>query len=137
MKLHTQIFTLCDYASVSREGKLSINGIFDELRVTQFPGGIPHAFLVATIAGLPNKRYQLKINLERESDKFQISSMSVDAVTSANGKNNLIFEMPGLGFEKPGLYRFVMYHGDNEVGSTVVNVINVNQSDQFKYKLTN
>ena len=64
MKLHTEIITLCDYALISREGKLSINGIFDELRVQKFPGGIARAFFVATLRGKPDTSYQLKISTE-------------------------------------------------------------------------
>lgn len=45
MKLHTEIITLCDYALISREGKLSISGIFDELRVQKFPEVLHGLFL--------------------------------------------------------------------------------------------
>ena len=38
--LHTEIIALCDYASVSREGKLSINGIFDEFRPVNLPAAL-------------------------------------------------------------------------------------------------
>lgn len=36
---------LCDYATVSREGKLSIIGIFSDINVGQLPARHPQAFL--------------------------------------------------------------------------------------------
>ncbi len=63
-QLKTEIIALCDYANVSREGKLNINGIFDELRVQKFPGGIARAFFVATVSGTPSPPYKLTLKIE-------------------------------------------------------------------------
>jgi hypothetical protein len=136
MKLHTEIITLCDYALISREGKLSINGIFDELRVQKFPGGIARAFFVATLRGKADTSYKLKINTENESKV--INSLNLEVHTSVNGKNNIILELVNLGFEKEGEYKFVIYHGDDEVGSTQLKVMSADQpKEEIKYKLPN
>ncbi len=136
MKLHTEIITLCDYALISREGKLSINGIFDELRVQKFPGGISRAFFVATLRGNEDTSYKLKISTE--NGKKVMNSLNLEVHTSLNGKNNIILELVNLGFEKEGEYKFVIYHGDDEVGSTQLKVMNADQPVQeMKYKLPN
>lgn len=137
MKLHTEIITLCDYALISREGKLSINGIFDELRVQKFPGGIARAFFVATLRGNPDTSYKLKINTENGSKVM--NTLNIEVHTSMNGKNNIILELVNLGFEKEGEYRFVIYHGDDEVGSIQLKVMSVEQAQEqeVKYKLPN
>lgn len=135
MKLHTEIITLCDYALISREGKLSINGIFDELRVQQFPGGIARAFFVATLHGKPDVAYKLKINTE--NGKKIVNTLNIDTHTSLNGKNNIILELVNMGFEKEGEYRFVIYHKDEEIGSTLLKVLPAEQNQEMKYKLPN
>jgi hypothetical protein len=137
MKLHTEIITLCDYALISREGKLSINGIFDELRVQQFPGGIARAFFVATLRGKTDTAYKLKISTE--SGKKVINTLNLDVRTSLNGKNNIILELVNLGFEKAGEYKFTIYNGNDEVGSTQLKVMGVEQQagQEVKYKLPN
>ena len=136
MKLHTEIITLCDYALISREGKLSINGIFDELRVQQFPGGIARAFFVATLRGKPDTAYTLRITTANKSK--EINSLNLDIRTSLNGKNNIILELVNLGFEKEGDYKFTIYNGKDEVGSTQLKVMGVEQQNQeVKYKLPN
>ncbi len=136
MKLHTEIITLCDYALISREGKLSINGIFDELRVQKFPGGIARAFFVATIRGNADTAYKLKINTESSGNV--LNSLNIDIRTSPNGKNNIILELVNLGFEKEGEYKFAIYHDKEEVGSTQLKVMSAEQPMQeVKYKLPN
>ncbi len=130
-QLKTEIIALCDYASVSREGKLSINGIFDELRVQKFPGGIPRAFLVATINGTPNTQYKLNLKVEgKNGSKSPIDNLALDTMTAPNGKNNLVIELVNLGFEKEGDYLFKIYNREEEVGSTLLKVF-----DQKKYSL--
>ena len=136
MKLHTEIITLCDYALISREGKLSINGIFDELRVQKFPGGIARAFFVATLRGDADKAYTLTISTE--SGKKVLNTLNLDVRTSLNGKNNIILELVNLGFEKEGEYKFVIRHGETEVGSIQLKVMSAEQPTQeVKYKLPN
>ncbi len=130
-QLKTEIIALCDYASISREGKLNINGIFDELRVQQFPGGIHRAFFVATVSGVPSTSYKLTLKIE-PSKGFagKQSSFNLDTSTGPNGKNNLIVELTGLGFKEEGEYRFILNEEKQEVGSTLLKVI-----DQNKYSL--
>ncbi|PIR79794.1 MAG: hypothetical protein COU25_03440 [Candidatus Levybacteria bacterium CG10_big_fil_rev_8_21_14_0_10_35_13] len=120
--LHTEIIALCDYASVSQEGKLSINGIFDELRVQKFPGGIARAFFVATIAGTPNTAYKLNLKLENKNNGATLSNTSIETMTAPNGKNNLLIELVGLAFEKEGDFQFKIYHDGKEAGVTQLKV---------------
>ena len=121
--LHTEIIALCDYASISKEGKLSINGIFDELRVQTFPGGMARAFLVATINGTPNTQYKLTLKVEEKNGgKVPFNNLSLEAVTSPNGKNNLMIELLNLVFEKEGDYQFKIYHDNKEIGATLLKV---------------
>lgn len=135
MKLQTEIIALCDYATISREGKLSINGIFDELRVTNLPGGLARAFLVATVKGKPDTPYKLTIKLERGEESKTLLNMDIQ--TSPNGKHNMVVELVNLGFEKEGEYRFVIYHGDEEVASTLLKVIHIQEKKKEIFKTIN
>jgi hypothetical protein len=127
-KLHTDIIALCDYASISREGKLSISGIFDELRIHQFPGGIARAFFVATINGNANTQYRLNLRVEsKNGGKPPLSDLNLDALTAPNGKNNLVVELVNLAFEKEGDYNFTIYNDKEEVGATLLKVIQLSQ----------
>ena len=136
MKLQTEIITLCDYAIVSREGKLSINGIFDELRVKKFPGGIARAYFVATLRGKPDTSYKLQVKVEQ--NKKVKAAMELEIHTSPNGKNNIVTELVNVGFEEPGDCRFVIVDGKTEVGSTQLKVMEATQEQKpVEYKLPN
>lgn len=135
MKLYTEIIALCDYATISREGKLSINGIFDEIRIKEFPGGIARAFLVATVHGKPGTTYKLKISI-MHGDKAE-GSLDLEVQTSPNGKSNIITEFVNLAFKKEGDYSFVIADGDNIVGQTNLKVIHAGQNNEVTYKLPN
>jgi len=127
MKLHAELITLCDYATISKDNKVSIIGIFDELRVTKFPGGIPRAFLVATIHGEANKTHKLTIKCEEiKTSKNLLNELNMEILVSPNGKSNIIAELVNMGFEKEGTYRFIIYNGTEEVGSTQLTVFHVN-----------
>ena len=122
-KLHTEIIALCDYSSISKEGKLSIAGVFDELRVQNFPGGMARAFFVATVSGTPNEKYKLDLKLVSKSgDKTPFKDLKLDVMTAPNGKNNLVVELVNLAFEKEGEYEFKIYNGKDLVGSTLLRV---------------
>ena len=137
-QLKTEIIALCDYASVSREGKLSINGIFDELRIRKFPGGMARAFLVATVNGEPDTQYSLDLKVESENGgKSPLKDLTLNVLTSPNGKNNLIVELINLGFEKEGDYEFKIYNKKEEVGSTLLKVMHQQEKSVDGTRLSN
>ena len=137
-QLKTEIIALCDYASVSREGKLSINGIFDELRIQKFPGGIARAFLVATINGTSNVQHNLILKVEgKNGSKSPLKDLTLSAMTSPNGKSNLMIELVNLGFEKEGDYHFKIYSEGKEIGSTLLKVFQQGKYNINDVKLPN
>jgi hypothetical protein len=136
--LKTEIIALCDYASVSREGKLSMNGIFDELRVQKFPGGMARAFLVATVSGAANTRYNVTLKVEsKNGGKDPLKDLVLNATTSPNGKSNLIIELVNLAFEKEGDYYFKIYCENKEAGSTLLKVFEAGKYHLDDVKLPN
>lgn len=118
--LKLNLITLSDYASVSREGKLSIDGIFDKLNVVSFPTTLVKAFFVATISGETFTEYKLDLRFKkgtRELAKFNLNS-----TTGENGRNNLIVELVGLPIEEEGEYKFSLVHDKKEIGSAILDV---------------
>jgi len=134
MKLQTEIITLCDYATVSREGKLSIIGIFDELSLKQFPGGITRAFFVAVLTGEPETDYELVIQTSMGGK--QINKMPLTIHTSPNGKSNIILELVNMGFEMPGKYEFFITQGIDLIGKMVLHVEQIQQEKPVEKKFT-
>ncbi len=134
--LHVQFMTFCDYAMTSQEGKLSIIGIFDEVRVQQFPGGIASAALVAMIHGKPDTSYKLTIKGDKGAKNiFQPVELAIK--TGMSGASHITINLNNVGFPEAGEYRFVIQHEEKEIAHTILKVIQVKQQNELKYKLPN
>ena len=115
--LKTEIFTLCDYATVSREQKLSVIGIFDQFYVASVPTQWAKMFLVAIIAGEPNKEYDitLKVNPPLKTEtKFPDKQLKV--TLGPNGRANLITELVNFPLPHAGTYTFQLKEDKTLVG---------------------
>lgn len=130
--LKVELMVLCDYASISKEGKLSINGIFDEVRILKLPGGLARAFLVATIHGVPNESYKLTLKMQYKGEDILPPNNITTAPAGLNGKNNILVELTGISFPKEGEYEIKMYHGDDELGFINIKAIHMKQEQAFK-----
>lgn len=128
--------TFCDYAMVSQENKLSIIGIFDEVRVTQLPGGLASAAVVAIVTGNPDTSYQLTIRGDK-GDKNIFKPLEINFRTGISGSSNITINLNNLGFPEEGEYRFVLQHEKKEIGHAAIKVITAPQNKPIKYKLPN
>lgn len=104
---------LCDYATTSKDGKLSILGIFANINVAGLPGVHPQAFLAFEL-GLHytelNEEHQLRIEC-RDADGNQL--FEIDGPLTVEGKAGPRDEPPRvtqamrlqmLRFERAGSY---------------------------------
>lgn len=125
-KLHTQLIAFCDYATISQDNKLSVMGIFDQVRVTQLPGGIARAFFVAIVVGEQDSSYKLTVSGEQGS-KTVFPPIQIDMHTGSNGQHNMLIDLVNIGFPEEGKYDFFIRHNKEVVGSTSLQVIHVKQ----------
>lgn len=128
--LKVNLITLSDYASVSREGKLSIDGIFDKLNVATFPTTIVRAFFVATVSGETFTEYKLDLSFKKGSK--EIASFNLNSTTGENGKNNLIVELAGLPVESVGEYKLSLIHNKKELGNAILEVVSTENQKEMR-----
>ncbi len=134
--LHTELIALCDYALIDQKNKLSVMGIFNELNVTTFPGGLSSAYFVATIIGEANTAYKLTIQVQDEDKKDVFPPFALETKTSFAGKNNLLVAIGNFVFPHAGEYKVSIQEGKKEVGSTQLHVMQANAGEK-KYEYTN
>ena len=132
--LKVNLITLSDYASISREGKLSINGIFDKLNVTKFPTSLVRAYFVATISGDSLTEYKLDLNFKKGSKN--LATFNLNSMTGENGRNNMVVELVGLPIQEEGEYKLTLTHNKKELGSTTLEAI-LKENSQPTEKLPN
>lgn len=128
-KLQTQLVTFCDYALMSQDNKMSLIGIFDEVQIVQFPGGISRAFWATKFVGEPNTTYQITFTAEH-NDKQLFTPIKVDIKTGSSGMHNMFLDMVNMGFPEPGKYEFYVMHGKDKIGVTSLQVLQYKKPDQ-------
>ena len=118
MSLKTDIFTLCDYATVSREQKLSIIGIFDQFFIADVPASWPKMFLVAVISGEADKEYDITLKIippQKTDQGFPDKELKV--TLGQNGKANLITELVNFPLPLAGTYEIQILEGKTKIGT--------------------
>jgi hypothetical protein len=108
---------LCDYASVSREGKLNMNGIFENINVRQLPTHHPLMFIVANIAGV-NERDQFTCELVyNDGGQKQLASISQPVKVDPKRNFGFIGQFVNVRYEQTGEYLIRFFIDNKEVGS--------------------
>jgi hypothetical protein len=113
MKLN--LFLAADYANITREGKLNVMGIFNDIYSPAFPARHAAMHLVATLGaelGEPGQTRNFTVKLLDE-DGNQIFDLSgqIQIPKSEHGRKpqvNLILGLKDIVFPKPGIYQFVL-----------------------------
>ena len=126
--LHTELLAFADYALIDQTNKLSVIGIFNELNVAQFPGGLARVFLVATFVGSVNETYKLTLQVKDEEKKDIFPELTMETKTSFTGKNNLLVTINNFVFPHAGEYTATILHEGKKVGATSINVVHAKQN---------
>jgi hypothetical protein len=118
MSLKTDLFALCDYATVSREQKLSIIGIFDQFFVANLPTNWPKMFLVAVLSGEGNREYDITLKISPPSKTLQVlPDKDLKVSLGQNGRANLVTELVNFPLPIAGTYKVEILQGSDVVGN--------------------
>ncbi len=113
-KLTTDLFVLCDYATVSQEQKLSIIGIFDQFFVTNLPTNWPKMYLVAVVRGEANQEYPLTLKLippQKTENNFPDKEFKIKL--GPNGRANVMTELVNFPLSTAGVHKVQILSGKN------------------------
>src|SRR3989344_9051406 len=114
-QLKLEIFTLCDYASISQDQKLSIIGIFDQFFVANLPANWSRMFLVAVLKGDPGQKKTLTLKLTPpEASTQEFPQKDFEVTLGNNGRANLITELVNFPLQATGIHKFEIL-SDNTV----------------------
>lgn len=140
VKLATELFVLCDYASISQEQKLSVIGVFDQFFTANIPSVWPRMFLVAVLKGDPGKEYSLSLKLETPTPSDAFPQKELEIKLGNNGKANLITELVNFPLNETGVHAFQVMSGQEQVGNLEFNVTKTTATyngDQLGKKVSN
>lgn len=116
--LTTEIIALSNYADFSRDGKLSIIGVFDRIFTDQVPSSFLRGFLVFSIAGAEKEsKFKVLITIKDSNDK-DVLSKEIELSTGPTGKGNFIAELVGFPLPTFGEYSISLESSGGEIGKT-------------------
>ncbi len=120
---------ICDYASISVEGKFNILGIFREISVKELPYTHPQMYVATNIDFRKIGNYSQIIKIIREEDEQEIIKplevkLSVPEFPAEKKVAHVGFiaKIDNLKFEKPGVHVVKIFVDTNLVGETRFNV---------------
>lgn len=121
--MEVQLAVLCDHARVSPEGKLDIQGIFNELSAPGFPAKQDEMVLVVAVEwGRSDQgRYKFRVDLISPEDK---PVLTVEGHTDVDlrgddrppARTRLVMPLKEVIFPVPGRYRFAIRVKGKDVG---------------------
>ena len=115
--LTTELFVLCDYATVSREQKLSVIGIFDQFFVANVPTNWPKMFLVAVVSGDADHEYPITLKIIPPTKGEQdFPDKELKVTLGNNGRANLITELVNFPLPAAGVFKVLIESEGTKIG---------------------
>ena len=87
----------CDYASVSMDGKINLNGIFERILSEKVPATHPQMFVVSRLI-LPKGKHSITFTLQQQ-DKVLAKSVFEKEIAGELGVHNHFWGVQGLKVE--------------------------------------
>ena len=131
--METKLFLVADCANVTREGKLNVMGIFDNISASSFPARHSSLSLIIKLVaelGEPGQTRKFTIILQ-DPDGNQVFDLSgqIQIPLSEQGRMpevNLVLELKELIFPVPGPYAIVLLIDKDHKGRLTLSVNQMN-----------
>ncbi len=136
-KLDAELFVMCDFALVSKEGKLSIVGIFDRMFVTDLPSSFLRFFIVATVKGEPGIEHKIKVKAESPSGKDFFASNEISVTLGNNGRTHHITDVANFPLPETGEYKLKLLSQNKQLAKITFSVTKVQDQNGNKEKSLN
>ncbi|MFC1653626.1 DUF6941 family protein [Patescibacteria group bacterium] len=134
MKLKTHIFSLCDYASVTRDGKMNLMGVFRQLFIEELPAQFVKFYIAASIEGKPDSKHRIHISIHKPNGKLAVPREDRILYIGPAGIVNLITDILNMPIDNIGDYTIKITTVNKElIGKSKFQVINLKE----KQKVTN
>lgn len=137
--LKVELLVLCDHALTSREGKLSIIGIFDRIFVKNIPAKFSRFFVVAVLKGEPNQRYDISLSVKNpQGEEVLPQTKKISIKLGSHGHSNIITDVVNMPLSQAGTYSIALSQAKQKISTKKLNVVKLKSGDDNPFqKLTN
>lgn len=136
--LRLELLVLCDHALTSKEGKLSIIGIFDRMFVKKVPTVFARFFIVAVLHGEPNSEHRLTLSLKDPQGKEVLpESKKITIRLGSHGRSNIITDIVNMPIPMAGEYTIAIGLEHSKLAEKKLGILLVAPGDDREEKLPN
>jgi hypothetical protein len=124
---------ICDYTIRDGEtGKVSVVGIFDQIRAVEFPAVHPGFFVYVNMADAEGE-YKMGLELLHSGSMKRIGygAQSVTYPDRLVGAE-LVFDLRGLVFDEPGMYEFRVWANDHHIGGKPFRLVQLKSESEHE-----
>lgn len=123
--LKLELLLLCDYAILSKENKLSLLGIFDQIYVEKVPSQHLKMYLVGVLKGEPSSEVIIKFSIKDPQKNEILKTPELKIRFGENGLANLINEFGNFPIKEVGSYLIEVFTSDTKLGESKFVVLQV------------
>ena len=116
MKTKLELLTICDYASISQDNKLSMMGLFDQIFVNNLPTQHSQFYIVGIITGEAGGVKELTLSIKTPSETDAIPPQSLKVTIGPNGKSNIIAGVENFPISEAGMYKISLNSDSKKLG---------------------
>jgi hypothetical protein len=136
--LTLELLTLCDFALTSKEGKLSLIGIFDRMFVRKTPSTFARFFIVAVLKGKPDSQHQISLSIkDPQGNEVLPKAKEISIKLGSQGRSNIITDIVNMPLPTTGDYRVTLFMKEKKLGEKKLGVINIGPNSTKEEKLPN
>ena len=133
-----ELLTLCDFALTSKEGKLSIIGMFDRIFAQKIPTTYARFFVVAVLTGQSESEHKVSLSIkDPQGNEVLSQAKEIRIKLGSQGRSNIITDITNLPLKVTGEYNVALAIAGKELGNTHLSVLNVSLKSTSKANLPN
>lgn len=131
--LRLELLILCDHALTSKEGKLSIIGIFDRMFVRKIPSTFARFFVVAILIGKPDSKHNISLSIKDPQGKEVLPKTKEIAIKLGNqGRSNIITDIVNMPLSITGEFTISLSEKGKKLGEKKFSAISIGASNAKK-----
>jgi hypothetical protein len=123
--MKVDFLVICDHASVTREGKLNVVGIFKQIYVQRLPTRYLRFFAVAMVEGEMDKELEMKVQIVSPVKEMVMPAQKGKVRFGPSGRAHLMFGIVNLPLKVTGEYKLQVFSGAKKIGETGFEVVKV------------
>ena len=120
---------ICDLASITREGKVNLLGIFRQIFVQKLPTNYLKFTIVAMVIGKENSQQEVTLQII-SPDKKPVVNQQLRIQIGPAGSANMFFDVVNLPIQLTGDFQIQLISANQSMGETTFNVLKVKPQEK-------